>query len=121
MEDIFKNTILCGECNTQTIDKTFIKNGFNLRAKECPRCSKLIYHPLDLQEYQNFNKLKSKQFQVKLRYVGNSYTVSIPREIIEFQEEFDRIHREMDKLINMTLEEPEKLSLFFTRKVRRIK
>ena len=119
MEDIFNHPILCNKCNVQTTEKIITKGGFRLRAKECPECSKLIYHPLDLQEYQNFDKLKHKQFQVKLRYVGNSYTVSIPREIIEFQEEFDRIHNEMDKLIRMSLEEPEKLSLFFTRKVRK--
>lgn len=116
MEDIFDNPILCNKCKVQTIDKTINKDGYNLRAKKCPKCNKLIFHPLDIQEYKNFNKLKNKQFQVKLRFVGNSYTVSIPREIIEFQEEFER---EVDKLINMSLERPEKLSLFFTRKIRR--
>lgn len=116
MEDIFNNPILCKNCNVQTRDETIYKNGFNIRAKRCSQCNKLIYHPLDIQEYKNFDKLKSKQFQVKLRFVGNSYTVSIPKEIIDFQEEFDR---EMNKLINMCLEEPTKLSLFFSRKIRR--
>lgn len=117
MEDIFNHPILCNDCNTQTTDDTVIKDGFQLRIKRCPDCKKIIYHPLDFQEYENFTKLKRKQFQVKLRLVGNSYTVSIPREIIDFQEEF---HEEMIRLINMSLEEPEKLSLFFSRKIRRI-
>ena len=113
MEDIFDNPILCNNCNIQTREGIILKEGFEVRIKKCPKCSKIIYHPLDLEELKNFNKLKSKQFQVKLRMVGNSYTVSIPREIIEFHEEF---HREFDKLINMSLENPEKLSLFFSRR-----
>ena len=116
MEDIFDHEILCNKCNVKTKRTAVLRGNFKLRAKECPRCNKLIYHPVDLQEFKNFNRLSGKQFQVKLRLVGNSYTVSIPKEIIEFQEE---LHREINKLINMSLEEPEKLSLFFTK--RRIK
>ena len=71
---------------------------------------------MDLEKFKQFDQLKNKPFQVKLRLVGNSYIVSIPREIIDFQEE---MHREINELINMTLEEPEKLSLFFSRKIRR--
>lgn len=117
MADIFDHPILCTDCKVETILGTTEKQGFKIRAKKCPKCDKTIPHPLDLQELENFNKIRNKQFQVKLRIVGNSYTVSIPREIIEFQEE---MHREINKLINMSLEEPEKLSLFFTRKIRRI-
>lgn len=116
MEDIFNNTILCNQCEEKTSDITVFKDGFNLRAKKCPSCGKIIYHPLDLEEYNNFNKLKNKQFQVKLRIVGNSYTVSIPKEIIEFHEE---LNKEMDKLIKLSLEEPGKLSLFFNNFMRR--
>ncbi|MFH1592276.1 MAG: hypothetical protein ABIB47_02835 [Candidatus Woesearchaeota archaeon] len=115
MEDIFNHTILCNKCNLETKGTTIYKGAYKLRAKECPNCGKIIYHPIDLEEYKNFNNIKNKQFQVKLRLVGNSYTVSIPREIIEFQEE---MHQEINKLISMSLEEPEKLSLFFTRRIR---
>ena len=117
MEDIFDHPILCNICNVQTREETIFDDGFELRTKKCPQCSKVIYHPLDLEEFKDFNRLKNKQFRVKLRMVGNSYTVSIPREIIEFHEEF---HREFDRLINMSLENPEKLSLFFSRKIRRL-
>jgi len=117
MADIFDNPILCKECNIQTRKTHINRNGFTLRALECPKCSKQWYHPLDLQDYENFNKIKNKQFQVKLRMVGNSYTVSIPREIIEFEEEMSR---EITKIIHMSLEEPEKLSLFFSKRFRKI-
>ncbi len=116
MEDIFNNKILCSHCSTQTVDSAIVKDGFSLRIKECPKCKRVIYHPLDFKEYEDFNKLKCKNFQVKLRFVGNSYAVSIPKEIITFHEEFNK---EVDKLIKMTLEEPEKLSLFFSKKIRR--
>lgn len=118
MEDIFDNPILCKICNKETEAVYLHKEGFKIRAKKCPQCSHLIYHPLDVQEYQNFNKLKSKSFHVKLRMVGNSYTVSIPKEIIDFQEE---MHREINNLIKMNLDEPERLSIFFSRKLRSIK
>ena len=72
---------------------------------------------MDLQEYNNFEKLKQKEFKVKLRFVGNSYAVSIPREIIDFQEE---IAKEIDKILYMSLEEPEKLSIFFTKRIKRV-
>ena len=117
MEDILDNPIMCSKCRIETTLVTIEKEGFQLRAKRCKKCNKTIFHPLDLQEYENFNKLKNKTFQVKLRMVGNSYIVSIPREIINYQEEF---YEEVNKLINMSLEQPGKVSLFFSRKVRRL-
>ena len=116
MEDIFNNTILCNNCQEKTTDLAVFKEGFRLRAKKCPNCNKITYHPVDLAEYNNFNILKHKEFQVKLRMVGNSYTVSIPKEIIEFHEE---LNKEIDKLIKLSLEEPGKLSLFFNNFIRR--
>ena len=59
MEDIFNNPILCSKCKTQTKDNSIDKNGFRIRIKECPKCNKVILHPLDLRDYENFNKLKS--------------------------------------------------------------
>ena len=118
MEDIFDNEILCNKCDIKTIGTTIHKGNYKLRAKECPNCGKIIYHPTDLEKFKQFDQLKNTPFQVKLRIVGNSYTVSIPKEIIEFQEE---MHREINKLICMSLEEPEKLSLFFSQKIRSMK
>tara|TARA_Y100000310_G_scaffold167610_2_gene167524 strand:+ start:6115 stop:6507 length:393 start_codon:yes stop_codon:yes gene_type:complete len=119
MADIFGASIVCDACN-QKMEKGFIaRQGFKLRAWKCNDCTKQWIHPTDQQDYENFSRLKDKQFQVKLRLVGNSYTVSIPREIIEFEEEMQREMKEMNKLINMSLEGPDKLSLFFSRKVKR--
>ena len=117
MEDIFDNEILCNKCDIKTIGTTIHKGNYKLRAKECTNCGKIIYHPTDLEKFKQFDQLKNTPFQVKLRIVGNSYTVSIPKEIIDFQEE---MHREISKLISMSLEEPEKLSLFFSRKIRNL-
>ena len=117
MSDIFENKILCNSCNKEMNKTSIVKDGFQLRVLQCPKCNKLNYHPLDLQDYENFKKIKNKQFQVKLRYVGNSYTVSIPREIIEFQEE---IQKEINEILYLSLEEPEKLSIFFNKKLKRL-
>ena len=110
MADIFETTLICDSCSKKTNKVKLIKDGFVLRAWDCRNCNKRFFHPLDKQEYEDFKRLKSKVFRVKLRLVGNSYAVSIPREIIEFEEEFNR---KLEELINISLEEPGKLSLFF--------
>jgi len=96
-----------------------VRNGFKIRILECPKCKKKIYHPADVEEYKRFNILKQRPFSVKLRMVGNSYTVSIPREIINFQrqmhKEMETQMKEMNKIVRLFLEAPGKLSLFFNR------
>jgi uncharacterized Zn finger protein len=117
MQDIFETTILCEDCNRKTNKHELIKEGFKIRTWECPSCGKIWHHPGDKQAYDEFKKIKEKEFQVKLRMVGNSYTVSIPREIIDFEEEFNR---EINKLISMSMEEPGKVSLIFHKQITRI-
>jgi|SRR3989344_1644383 len=114
MEDIFNTKIICNQCNHETEDSLIIKEGFKLRAKKCPHCSKTWYHPADMEEQKRFQRLRNKTYQVKLRMVGNSYTISIPKEIIDFHEEFQK---DINTLLSLTLEEPEKLSIFFTRRL----
>ena len=116
MKDIFETTIICDECDSKTEKILTEKEGFRIRAWRCKDCQKIWPHPLDMQEYENFQKLRSKQFQVKLRLVGNSYTISIPREIIEFEEE---MRREIDDMIRLSLDSPEKLSIYFSGKLKR--
>lgn len=118
MEDLYYNTILCTNCNKKTVKTAVIKDGFKIRALKCPNCNKEWYHPLDMQRYKNFQELKNKEFSVKLRMVGNSFCVSIPKEIIEFEERFALLEKEIDNLIRMSLEEPGKLSLFFSKKIK---
>ena len=120
MADIFETTIMCDECHQETLKKVLEQDGFPLRSAECPSCHKVWHHPLDVQDYENFKLLRQKQFEVKLRLVGNSYTVSIPREIIEFEEEMRKEMEQMDHMIRMALEEPDKLSIFFTRRMKRL-
>ena len=86
------------------------KNGFYLRAVGCEVCKNRIIHPEDLKEYEDFKTLKKKNFQVKLRYIGNSYAVSIPREIIDFMNEQEK---QMDEMVNLCMEDFGRLSLNF--------
>lgn len=117
MPDIFDEIVTCSKCGKKMNKITVVKNGFNIRALECKKCSKYVYHPADIEEYKKFQELKQRPFNVKLRMVGNSYTVSIPREIIQLEQE---MHKEMakqmermNKIVKLILEEPGKLSLFF--------
>jgi len=113
MADIYETKILCNNCNKETSKDYIIRDGFKIRVWECKQCGRIWEHPGDKQNYDNFAKMKGKTYRVKLRLVGNSYTVSIPREIIEFEREMIKEFEKMDRLIRMSLEEPEKLSLFF--------
>ena len=126
MTDIFEENIFCSKCGKKMKNVNVIKNGFKIRTMECPKCGKHIYHPTDVQEYKKFSQLKKRPFSVKLRMVGHSYVVSIPHEIIKFQEqthhEMKNVQKEMEKhlehmnkMVNMWLEEPGKLTLSFGR------
>jgi len=125
MKDIFDSKVLCEKCNTLTTKKTMIKDGFHIRVLECPKCGNIIPHPVDVEKFNEYNKIKKKQFNVKLRMVGNSYTVSIPREIIDFFNEetadpFQEMHKKMKedmvnmgRMVTMALEQSNRLSLNF--------
>ena len=105
MTDIFDNTILCSKCNTKMTPIQIHKNGFILRAVKCDKCDSKIIHPKDEEEFKNFNELKKKQFNVKMRFVGNSYAVSIPREIVNFMKEQEKIMDDMMEGIPAALKE----------------
>ena len=87
-----------------------IKNNFLFRALICPKCGEKIIHPSDEAEYERFTNLKNKEFHVKMRLVGNSYAVSIPKEIVSFMREQEKI---MDDMVRLCFEDMGKLSLNF--------
>ena len=110
MTDIFDNTILCKKCNTKMQKAKLVKDGFVFRIMVCPKCNDKIIHPVDEQEYNKFINLKNKEFKVKMRLVGNSYAVSIPKEIVVFMREQEKM---MDDMVRLCFEEAGKLSLNF--------
>lgn len=87
-----------------------VRNGFILRAVVCPRCHARIIHPLDEQRYIRFINLKNKTFHVKMRLVGNSYAVSIPKEIVLFMRQQEKI---MNNMVRLCLDDMGKLSVNF--------
>lgn len=110
MTDIFDNTILCRKCNAKMQKTQIAKNGFLFRAMACPKCNEKIIHPADEHEYNKFVDLKNKEFHVKMRLVGNSYAVSIPKEIVSFMREQEKI---MNDMVRLCFEDIGKLSLNF--------
>lgn len=108
--DIFDNTVLCKDCDKQMRKVKIVKNGFLFRTLQCLECNNKIVHPDDKHEYQNYLNLRNKKFNVKLRMVGNSYTVSIPREIVNFINEQNNI---MDDMVRLSMDQMGKLSLIF--------
>ena len=110
MTDIFDNTILCKKCNTKMQKAKIVKNGFLFRAMICGKCHEKLIHPVDEQEYNRFISLKNKEFRVKMRLVGNSYAVSIPKEIVSFMREQEKM---IDNMVRLCFEEKGRLSLNF--------
>lgn len=108
--DIFDNTILCKKCNAKMQKAQLVKNHFLFRVLVCPKCHEKLIHPADEQEYGRFINLKNKEFHVKMRLVGNSYAVSIPKEIVSFMREQEKI---MDDMVKLCFEDMGKLSLNF--------
>ncbi len=110
MIDIFNNKILCSSCGHEMKNGLVSKNGFNLRIKRCNECNETLIHPTDRHEYEEFMKLKKKDFEVKMRMVGNSYAVSIPREIVDFMREQERM---MDDMVKLSFDRVGRISLAF--------
>lgn len=110
MGDIFDNTIICRECEKAMKPTLISKNGFNLRAVKCEKCGETIVHPNDKKEYDEFMRLKEKEYNVKMRMVGNSYAVSIPREIVDFMREQESM---IDDMVKLSFEKAGRLSLMF--------
>ena len=109
-QDIFDNAILCKKCNKIMKPELVSKNGFNLRVLKCAKCNEIIVHPVDKAEYEEFMRLKNKDFEVKMRMVGNSYAVSIPREIVDFMRESEKM---IDDMVKLSFEDTGRLRLMF--------
>lgn len=110
MEDVFDNKILCKQCDSQMKKGRINKEGFDIRAMVCPKCGHEIIHPEDKDQYHRFKNLRNKEFKVKMRLVGNSYAVSIPKEIIQFMNEQEKM---FDDMVRLCFEDFGKLSLNF--------
>ena len=110
MKDIFDTIILCDKCNKKMQKSSMQKNGFVIRLVICVGCKEKIIHPLDEQEYNKFIKLRNKEFRVKMRLVGNSYAVSIPKEIVSFLREQERV---MNDMVRLCFEDFGRVSLDF--------
>jgi hypothetical protein len=114
MTDIFEARILWKNCNIPMHKTMVSRNGLELRAVECPKCKDKIIHPADLNSMEHFKDLKGKTFEVKLRMVGNSHAISIPKEIFEFLNERHReMKREMDEMVRLSFEDFGRLSVIF--------
>ena len=110
MTDLFDNTILCSKCNLRMKPLEIERNGFILRAVQCEKCGEKIIHPKDESEFQEFQHLKNKEFRVKMRIVGNSYAVSIPKEIVSFMMEQEN---RMNDMVKLCFEDLGRVSLSF--------
>lgn len=116
MKDIFDATILCKECKEEMEPSSVRKENFELRAIQCPKCKDKIVHPSDLNALQQFDSLKGKTFSVKLRMVGNSHAISIPKEIFDFMKEQQRqTRREMDDMVRLSCDSFRRMSVIFGR------
>ncbi|MEK6898624.1 MAG: hypothetical protein AABW79_00830 [Nanoarchaeota archaeon] len=98
MTDIFEQTVLCKDCHKKMEQTIVQKNGFELRALVCPQCSQKIIHPADVNNFEHYNNLKGKTYNVKLRVIGNGHAISIPKEIVDFIQQQEKMMNDMVKL-----------------------
>jgi hypothetical protein len=108
--DLFDHTILCSACHRKMEKGLAKRNGFKVRMLFCPGCGEKVFHPEDIAASKEFDALKKKDFRVKLRFVGNSYAVSIPRELVDFLHSVDSDFNEM---VGLCLEDEGRISLRF--------
>lgn len=114
MVDIFDQKVLCKNCDKQMQKVIVNRKGFELRALKCGSCGETIIHPADVNAMEHFKDLKGKEFRVKMRVVGNSHAISIPKEIVNFINEMHRdIHSDMDDMVRLCFEDFGKLSVHF--------
>lgn len=114
MTDIFDAKILCKKCNIEMKPTIVDREGFQLRAVQCVKCKDKILHPADMNGFQHYNNMKGKTYTVKLRMVGNSHAISIPKEIVDFMNEQHRMmRRQMDDMVKLCFEDFDKISLQF--------
>lgn len=117
MTDIFDTKIVCKKCDKEMQPTVIHRAGMDLRAVECQHCGDKIIHPQDLNALQQFNTLRGKTFVVKLRMVGNSHAISIPKEIIDFvndqQRKMNTMKRQMDEMVRLCFEDFDTLRVRF--------
>ena len=98
--DIFDQKIVCKHCNKQMRPQMVEKKGMKVRSVACKKCGVEIIHPSDQVALDQYGDLKGKTFMVKLRTVGNSHAVSIPKEIVRF---INETHRQMGQDMDNTM------------------
>ncbi|MAE50009.1 hypothetical protein CMI48_04255 [Candidatus Pacearchaeota archaeon] len=100
MADIFDQKIVCKNCNKQMREQRVEKKGMQVRSVACKKCGVEVIHPSDQAALEQYGNLKGKTFTVKLRAVGNSHAVSIPKEIVRF---INDTHKQMERDMDDTL------------------
>ncbi|MBS3088248.1 hypothetical protein J4402_00555 [Candidatus Pacearchaeota archaeon] len=112
--DIFDAAIICKECNKEMKPIVVEKLGFHLRAVKCEKCGEKIIHPADLERFKHYDNMRGKTYNVKLRVVGNSHAVSIPKEIFDFMNEMHgKMNKDMNDMVRLCFEDFGKLSMNF--------
>lgn len=112
--DIFDAEIICKKCKREMIPVTIEKSGFHLRAVKCEKCGEKIVHPIDLEKFKHYDSMKGKTYNVKLRLVGNSHAVSIPKEVLDFMNEMNgQVNKDMNDMVKLCFEDFGKLSMNF--------
>jgi hypothetical protein len=114
MKDIFDAKIMCEKCDRVMVNGFIEKSGFKLRVKKCSECGERIFHPIDMNELERYKDMRGKTYNVKLRIVGNSHAISIPKEVVDFMNRSRvQARKDMDDMVKLCFEDFGKLSLDF--------
>lgn len=78
---IYEDELEC-ECGGLMKPKTFNVEGFDVRGWQCQRCNRIDYSD-DMNVVLTVKKFKKKGAVLKLRKVGDTIVITIPKEIRE--------------------------------------
>jgi len=78
---IYEDELEC-ECGGTMKPKTFNVEGFAVRGWECEKCRRIDYSD-DINFFLTLKKFKKQGASLKLRQVGDTMVITIPKEIRE--------------------------------------
>lgn len=113
MKDVFDAKIMCENCEVKMEPIRLSKNNVVLRAVKCPSCGDKIVHPTDLENFKKYDSLRKKTYNVKLRVVGNSHAISIPKEVVDFINQTNKMEKKFNDVVRLCFEDFGRLSLNF--------
>ncbi|RME54452.1 hypothetical protein D6777_03735 [Candidatus Woesearchaeota archaeon] len=98
-------TIKC-DCGREAISKDGLKfNGYTVKGWACPNCGIIGYDPKQTERILSLNKLKQKEFNLKLSQIRSNLILRFPKEVSNILglEKGDRVRFRLKDINNVVI------------------